>query len=143
MMEPEVYKMAGERAPYLTGSKACLERLGRIIIKYGVRVNGSHYLGDEELNRSSAFIVALIIPASKLILVENELMCTLTDHIDIQVGFDIMRSEKWKDTDGQIYLSPYPSKESPKKIASEKNHVKLSAPSDEEEANGIEGDDEI
>ena len=113
MIEPEVYKVAGESPPFLTGSKACLERLGRVIIRHGLNVTSSHYFssGCGELSTYDSFTVSLTIPASLLEQVEKELRCTLTDHLDVQVGHDCYRSVKWRDKDGTRYTSPYPSKE--------------------------------
>jgi len=113
MREPEVYKVAGERAPFLTGSKACLERLGRVIVRHGLKVTSSHYFssGRGELTTYDSFSVSLTIPASRLEQVEKELRCTLTDHFDLQVGSEVYKSVKWRDQDGTKYVSPYPSKE--------------------------------
>ena len=112
MREPEVYKVAGERAPFLTGSKACLERLGRVIVRHGLRVTSSYYFsGSGKFSTYDSFTVSLTIPASLLEQVEKELRCTLTDHLDIQIGFEVHRSVKWRDQDWTKYVSPYPSKE--------------------------------
>jgi len=113
MAEPEVYKIAGEKEPFLIGSKPCLERLGRVIVKYGLKVTSSHYFGN--LKTYDSFIVSLTIPASKLDIVEKELRCKLTDQLDIQIGMAVSKSVKWRDVDGTRYLNPYPNKEAVKK----------------------------
>lgn len=116
MLEPEVYKVAGEVVPYISGSKTCLERLGRTIILYGLKVKSSHYFTDAQgLSARSSVIVSLAIPASKLDLVEKALRCKLIDHLDIQLGMECYPSVKWRDVDEKRYYSPYPSKESPLK----------------------------
>ena len=108
----EVYKIAGEEPPFLMGTKACFERLGRAIIEHDLKVTGSLTFrhSKDPLTKNDSFIVCLVIPASKLEQVERDLGCPLTDNDDLQVGFDVISSLKWKDAEGNLYTSRYPDK---------------------------------
>ena len=117
MKEDEVYKIAGEEPPFLMGTKACFEKLGRAIIEHDLKVTLSiafspfqSLRGEDPLTRNDSFVVSLVIPASKLEQVEKDLGCTLTDHFDIQIGSEIISSPKWKDINGISYTSCYPGK---------------------------------
>jgi len=110
----EVYKIAGEEPPFLMGTKACFERLGRAIIEHDLKVTSSiafRPFQSLSLTKNDSFVVSLVIPASKLEQVEKDLGCTLTDHFDIQIGSETISSPKWKDINGGIvYTSCYPDK---------------------------------
>lgn len=50
MKEDEVCKIAGEEPPFLIGTKACFERLGRVIIEHDLKVISSMHSGHPNLS---------------------------------------------------------------------------------------------
>jgi hypothetical protein len=73
-----VFKVAGEKHPFLQCTKATFERLGRVIVKYGVKVNSVMSFGDTS-HRSTSFVVMLEIPLKNLQEVADELGVPLTE----------------------------------------------------------------
>lgn len=73
-----VFKVAGEEPPFLQCTKATFERLGRVIVKYSVKVTSTWACGDTNY-RSTSFVVMLEIPLKNVQAVADELGVTLTE----------------------------------------------------------------
>jgi len=77
-MFDKVFKVAGEKPPFLQCTKATFERLGRVIVQYGVRVDSVLSFGDTS-HRSTSFVVMLEIPLNNVQEVADELGVPLTE----------------------------------------------------------------
>lgn len=73
-----ILKVAGEEYPFLQCTKATFERLGRVIVKYNVKVTSTWSCGDTS-HRSTSFVVMLEIPLKNVQQVADELGVPLTE----------------------------------------------------------------
>lgn len=104
---PIIFLCAGERAPFLTNSKACHLRFMRALLETRSKLNSAHCIGGNWKDRYACWTAAIEVPLHAVHDFQDIAQCYLSYHSDLQIGFDIHRTAKWKDVDGKYYTYPY------------------------------------